>query len=621
MNGPKAIEADSKEPGLEPVLSASGEPALEVGWTRESWQSHGLLIGFLICFSLAFFVLNHGLDCPNNDDWAYAWPVDNFLKTGKLLLPASSASCFAPVFIGIAATKLSGFSYNALHVVSWVYCLLGTASLYLALLELRMPRSIAACAATLFCFNPLVFNQCFAYMTDLPALAFTCLFLLFGLRTLNRLSLVDLGLSSLALFLALASRQSSIVFLLPLFLLGLAVLLNGPAADKQRGRSFAIFIGCLLACALLFVSYKGIETALLACQMFPAPASSYRDMLFAELAQVLQNPLSMLPAYLSGAAKIGSYLGLFLSPLLVGLATAAAIKWRSSWRFLALALPPTLVLAVVPGAYNIAVDHSLMPYGMNLFRPPAVGTYCLIAGGMPLWSTANLLNLSLVAALMWGLFSIFVFAGLCAKQDRKDAFVGSRLFLISAFLTPLLLLLLQSKVHNLDRYYLMVLPPAILLLAVFYSSLSKWAKQLNDRLLSTFPTIVSAIFCLMLFAFSCATALDYNNFLRAREHAVKALLNSGVSLKQIDAGPEYNYIANFSLISSYEKSKKFDGYKDESRGAYPMNQYRWWPVSAEDYIVSGMPFAGYNIKTKIEYFSPLKFRKMTLLVLEKGQSG
>src|SRR5262245_54012408 len=78
---------------------------------------------------------------PMNDDWTYAWAVENLLNTGTLkILDWSTSVNVAQVLWGALFCLVLGFSFVALRLSTWVISLLGLWGLYLLLQELNVSR-------------------------------------------------------------------------------------------------------------------------------------------------------------------------------------------------------------------------------------------------------------------------------------------------------------------------------------------------------------------------------------------------------------------------------------------------------------------------------------------------
>jgi hypothetical protein len=78
----------------------------------------------------------------------------------------------------------------------------------------------------------------------------------------------------------------------------------------------------------------------------------------------------------------------------------------------------------------------------------------------------------------------------------------------------------------------------------------------------------------------------------------------GIPATQIDGGAEYNILRDIKIVNS------------ANHGAPPRNQWRWWGVKGEKYIVCFSPIPDYKIIDRISYWSALGFKRREVLVLQ-----
>src|SRR5256885_1068756 len=124
----------------------------------------------------SFFIISCWLVAPLRnvpliDDWAYAWSVEQLLKTGRLAVLDWSAQY--PIFQTLWAAPwalLFGFSFGVLRLSTVVLAGFGCLALYLTLRELGLDRQRSLLGALALAANPVFFVLSFSFMTDVPFL-------------------------------------------------------------------------------------------------------------------------------------------------------------------------------------------------------------------------------------------------------------------------------------------------------------------------------------------------------------------------------------------------------------------------------------------------------------------
>lgn len=558
---------------------------------------------YLICcllYALSTGILSLSCDFPINDDWSYIWSIKS-LCSGKLYLLASSTTALVPIYAGCLLSLLGGFSYIKLHLLTLVFSLLTATGVYKILTQLGSSSPVsAALAAGLFLFNPLIANLSLCYMTDIPSFAFSTWFFYFCLRGIAGQQKRDWLLAGSMLFLAIACRQSTLTLVPALFILSCQLLLAKRSKDWYLP-------GVCGAAAIVF--YIFLDKIIQEHSVYHQAFAGYKEMLYAQLLAAINSPIKEITHCLSGLGKLHSYLGLFLIPLLLPIACGCLIhlsnKNSAARKQVIFASFLFAILVSTPFFLDLCVHQLTMPFSRNLFSPPAVGTYCLIGAG-PSWSNESLTKLTNVCLILSPL-SIFAFC--CAfLTSFKNSQKGNRTFLQFVFVTALsttALIILQLDVHNLDRYFLSLLVPGIILCfpvkEYFSFSRNNW---------------ISAILLSGLFVYSTLATLDFVNFSNCKWQLIKALEERGIASQEIDGGPEHCTLSNPALLGQYRKSKEQDGWSGERRGVEPFNAMRWWPLTREHYIVSGSKLESCNLLEKKQYFSPIKMRKQNLFAFE-----
>jgi hypothetical protein len=128
---------------------------------------------FIVLLALVSALLLHPFqNTPFVDDWVYAWPVENLLKTQQLrILEYSGAINLPQVLWGAIFTLPSGFSFTALRISTFVLSLVSLSGLYLLLRQLELPRRAALFPVAVLAAYPIFFILSFTFMTDVPFIA------------------------------------------------------------------------------------------------------------------------------------------------------------------------------------------------------------------------------------------------------------------------------------------------------------------------------------------------------------------------------------------------------------------------------------------------------------------
>ena len=130
------------------------------------------LLLIALVFLIPAVLLRPFQDTPFIDDWVYAWPVEQLLKTQELgILEFSGAINLPQVLWGALFTLPAGFSFTALRISTFVLATASLCGLYLLLRELELPRATALFSVLVLAVYPIFFILSFTFMTDLPLIA------------------------------------------------------------------------------------------------------------------------------------------------------------------------------------------------------------------------------------------------------------------------------------------------------------------------------------------------------------------------------------------------------------------------------------------------------------------
>lgn len=571
-------------------------------------------------------------DFPLNDDWSYGEAVRTYLKSGQFVMPTVCAAGFLHVLWGALFCIVgNGFSYEVLRFSSVVASAIGMLSVYGACRTLGAARRGALFCSLVYAANPILVNITLSFMSDSTGLAAVSAFLCLFLLSIKRRSFALLLASSLTLVVAICIRQSAVIFA-PVALL----LTFTPAFLKSRQPS----IISELASRILSVS-----TVLL-----PAVLSSYlvdkwlmtreangslivnhygiaREGHKAFMQSLIAAPTESWPMVLAASGEVLCYLALFLLPLFFAWVIPMAVsvvRGFSQGRALSpattfglLCSAPALALS---SFLSIAKRHLLMPFSENIWRVTSTGALGIMGITNPILRRGhkNLLTGVAYAHAFW-LLSCFL--SICAASigNFKKRFAKGKNIpaqsdpskrVLPAFPTPVLLrvsviaffllslgfLTVETLVRCMDRYYLIGLAPALLLICLV-------AKYRRIKIFSALSTLALLVYVV----YSLFSAQDYMASNRARWAAVGKLEADGVSFRDIDGGAEYNIVRDMKVYSS------------DYRGESPRRDWRWWPINGEEYIISFSTIPDYALVREVPYYSLLTQSEHKIYVLKKAK--
>jgi hypothetical protein len=108
----------------------------------------------------------------------------------------------------------------------------------------------------------------------------------------------------------------------------------------------------------------------------------------------------------------------------------------------------------------------------------------------------------------------------------------------------------------------------------------------------------------LLASYSLCAGQDYLTANAARWRALTKLEGQGIKSASIDGGAEYNILRDMNVYASHY------------RGEPPRDNWRWWPIKGEEYIVSFSPIPDYEEKWHETYYSFLTVSEHRVYVLE-----
>ncbi len=472
-------------------------------------------LALLLAWLAAVWVVGIYGNFPLNDDWQYAWPVQQLLERGVLEMQGF----FAPNIIlqvgwgYLFCAAAGGFDFEWLRLSTLVLALSGGIVLFMQLRRWGIMPAWSALGAAILLFNPLYFSLSFTFMTDVPFLAVVLLSLYAFERHINTRSPGALAAACLFAVAAYLIRQPGIV-LLPAYGLW--------QVWEQRGKRRSIALALLMTASAVAVyfAYERLGKPRLGIGENFVPVSG------AYMEALRSAPLAWAAELGRKAVKTWIYLGFFGLPLLPFLGQAirrsGLLRRRAAFMLLAANL---FLLAFLHYAGKI------FPFGGNILYNFGLGPELLAdvytfglpnTPRLPEWIRYAVQGLSQLSAtaLLW-----------VGVANWRELQAGQRRFFRFLIVVNVLYLPLMSITSFFDRYVLLHI-----------ASMMLWLLPHVRK-----PARVWTAWAPLMFmtAFSIAATRDYLEWNRARHVAWNWLQEQGVSIRETDAGYEYNGWYNF----------------------------------------------------------------------------
>ncbi len=549
---------------------------------------------------------------PVNDDWIYAESVQHFLQNGELRLLACAPACVFQILSAAAVCKIFGFSHEVLRSTGVFWAVLGTYALYGCFRQLRAHKSVSLFLTLCFAANPLFISLAFSFMTDTPAIALTLGYAFFLLTGLKKQEEKWFACSALSLIAATLVRQN----------LGFLALVNAALLAcmwLRKRNSWTILVGLVIA--PLAVGYLA-DKWMLATNDFTSLYVWYKGMVGKQISLLIHRPGRMLPTLLQISGELLGYLGLFLLPAIPAF-HPSVIRFFKNKSSINPAFPMiSAALLMFSMCKFIFGENRLMPFSQNLLRIPELGAHTILGINHANLSNKWRENLTWASGIGGFILSTLMLdaaaktitsylrsfktpasvENIYQRRRLGHALQGIAALLIFGF--QFAFNVLQSTFSDIDRYYLFPLLGALLCL----SQVWRWQKA-KLTLIAGLPLL------LMLASYSIAATQDMMAWNRARWTALNKLESQGVNFKQIDGGAEYNYARDPQLFKNLILHETW--YEFTHRGEPPRDQWRWWTVAGENYIVSFSPVPNYDVVSKESYWSALSGNR-EILVLKKS---
>lgn len=584
---------------MQSVLEKKAKTPSQTNGTPFAWTKTYPLLAiaafWLICLA---FIGVHG-NFPLNDDWIYGESVQHLLTTGQLRLLACAPACIVHVIFAAFVCKIFGFSYTVLRAVGFFWAVLASFALYGSCRELRLKPAAALLLTLCFAANPLFLCLAFSFMTDTPAIALTLLYAYFLLQGLSKQKESSLILAGVSLVAATLVRQN----------LGFLAIVNAALLLcywLRKKHSWALLVGLVLA--PLAVGYLA-DKWMLSTNDFTSLYVWYKGMVGKQISQLLHTPGKIMPSLLQIAGELLVYLGLFALPALACFLPFFGKLFRNKATINPLFPVSSIAIVVYSLCRFIIGENRWMPFGQNLLRLPELGAHTILGINQAALTNkwrANLTWVSGVAGFMLGTLLMDTVAKTCLNlwrtmrcQELSPRRFGAALCALAAvllFLFQFTFNVLQSSFSDIDRYYLFPFLAATMCLALAW----RWHRVRLTALLAVPLLIVIA-------SYSLAATHDMMAWNRARWTAIERLEAQGVNFKQIDGGAEYNYARDPQLFKNLILHETW--YEFTHRGDKPRNDWRWWTVAGEDYIIAFNSVPDYEQVSKESYWSALSGKR------------
>jgi hypothetical protein len=530
-------------------------------WDSRIVPAAALTVYFVVCSLL----LRPYDNLPFVDDWTYAWSVEQLLKTGELHISNWSAHYpLAQILWGSLFSLPFGFSFTALRVSTVVLAWLGALAFYGTLRELGRPRPDCLIATLLLLANPVFFILTFSYMTDVPFVSLANIAFFFFILGIRRDRVKHLWLGSLFALIAFFMRQVALA-------IPISVLVYFFAFAYCRRWAYLLSPGL---CSLFLLS-----TPLWINSLFGF------TQVYAQKLHSLQYwfDVSAL-GYAHAMMSVLSHIALVLAPLTLPYFVRA--RKPLLWRLTLLVLLSEVVVSVLMGAASLPIAKAgtwtleeLGPLLPLLGGAKAVIAESPVRSFVPAW--CNYL-LALISSLSLAVIIARVFKVVRHRTDTT-AFVFLSYTVCQTGLVFILWLFT-------DRYYLVLLPALIVVLASQGLASKRWT------------TFGAGIILLI----SLTGTWDNLQLNRVTQKAFDGLRQQGIPIAEIDAGYPLN---GWHLYVHPENL---------APGATPQRDVPRVTADVEKpYVIAAFPLRGYQVLRVIDWSPSFWIATNEIYVLKK----
>ena len=513
----------------------------------------------LLYFSAAILVRPFA-NLPFHDDWTYAWSVEHLLKTGELqILDWSVHYPLAQILWGALFCLPYGFSFSALRVSTVVLAWLGALALYGTLRELGRTRNESLVATLILVANPVFFVLSFSFMTDVPFVSFANIAFFFIVRGLCRKKSFELGLGCVFTVCALFIRQVAVA-------IPGSLLLYFLFAPSQRSwRYLLLTIAFCLLCCLVLISIPQIfgvtsQSKFLATWVIDVWLLHYNQAVPGVLRILMHGGLALLPLSMPLVASV------YRRPMFWGGVTALFILTGCS----------ILFGGEIPSPQDGMWQLSTLGRERRLLQGPPAPDF------LPSWLNPPLFMLSLFSSAVMIVKVVDLISAGIRKPLGLFVWYGAIQF-------GLIMVLWFFRPWGSDRYFVVLLPPLIVILA-------------NRQLRSKIALAIIGV----LFALSMLITWNESQTSRAIAEALAWLRGKDIPFASIDAGYVFN---GWNLYAHPENL---------SPGSVPERDVPL-VTSKENkpYVIAASPTAGYRVIREYSWALPLTSFKPKVYLLEQ----
>ncbi len=513
---------------------------------------------------LLFFIDPRG-DFPLNDDWQYAYPVQQLVEQGRFEMKGQ----FAPTIVlqvgwGYLFCQVWGGDFSFTWLRFSTLCLAALAVFLGCRFAKKVTgrRGVAQLLALSLLLNPLFLNLSFSFMTDVPFLALVLgsLFLFWQYFTEDRpFALAGAIVAAAAAFFV---RQPGLL-LLPAF----AVLL---AAERRAWGRAAVL---LISAFVLYLSWEQAVKPMLGI------ANNYVPVGDRYLGALADEPVAFFLDIFRRLVRSAIYLGFFSLPLLPFL-------WRSFQQkklFRPVYLWPLLAGNLLLFFFLIRIGKTF-PFGGNILYNWGLGpelladVYTFGLANTPRLPAAVMLVLQFLSQLSASWLLLLLLRGYSSFSAAHRQLIWLLVFFNALYLP------LMSITSFFDRYLLPCLASLFIALAPLL--------RVRRPVLAYLPLLLMSLFSIL-------ATHDYLSWNRARAQAFRFLQNQGVTIRQMDAGYEYNGFYNYRRDYEHREDRSY-----------------WW-VDDDTYCITFGPMPGYQTIARLPHPRWLWLTQDHILVLEK----
>lgn len=551
---------------IEKISSRRKFLALRADWFAPS--------AILVAFLLLIVAVNPAHEFPQADDWDYARTAQVFADTGILTRSQySQATVLFHAFVGGLVVKTFGFSFTVLRLTTLALALGALLAFYALLRAFDIDRMHSALGVVTWMVGAEFVWLAFSFMTDIPALCWTLLALLFYVRAFSQHRARDALIASLFTALAFLVRQYALF--LPLAFAPVVVL-----RMARNDWSRFLLAGCAVPIAVILIY-----------SLAPGQNSltnwGTQNVTFGMTLAQLVTPTRW-GIYARRTVQSLLFIGFFLAPLLLPTLLNASSEiniWRKRSRvrqILVLASGAAMALVVI----TLALRGEWFPYFMRMGMRPYLA---YVAGDQ------GALRAEILPQWVWMALTFCGFVGgflvvACVIERFGKPFRASALFIL-IFTAVLAIFTIFFGVWY-ERYLLPLMPGVILLVLTV-------SRHATRSLAFTLAGI------LLLGVLAWALMRDYASWNEARWRVGRELLAQQIPVEKIDAGYEWDAWYLYPRAEEYVRAT-----------SAPMIYEPWRAVLDPEYLLAWQPIPHYAIRRVIPFDSPFGANQFYLLQRE-----